>query len=33
MEELIILQTLKEISDRETKEFLDEIIQEMMEAY
>lgn len=33
MEELIYLQTLKEISDQETKELLEEILLEMQEAY
>lgn len=29
MEELIILETLKELADRETKELLEEILEEM----
>lgn len=33
MEELIYLQTLKEIADQETKELLDDILLEMMEGY
>lgn len=33
MEELIYIQTLKEIADQETKELLDDILLEMMEGY
>lgn len=29
MEELIILETLKELADRETRELLEEILEEM----
>lgn len=33
MDELIYLQTLKELADDETREFLEELLQEMLEAY
>lgn len=33
MDELIYLQTIKEISDEETKELIEDILLEMMEAY
>lgn len=33
MDELIYLQTIKEVADEETREFLEDILLEMMEAY
>lgn len=33
MDELIYLQTVKEVADEETRELLEDILLEMMEAY
>lgn len=33
LEELIIIQTIKELADRETRELLEDILLEMQEAY
>lgn len=33
MDELIYLQTIKEVTDEETRELLEDILLEMMEAY